>query len=1024
MNKIRRYLILAGVSLLIVALAAFAVGGHSRAQAASLGEASARQAAVPLPTATCTLVGSTRTCELWAKAGSMALPGPVIVPIWGFADTAAGAAQLPGPVLIGNEGETLEVILHNDLAGEAVALAFPGLENWQPDLVGATSGASTTYSIQLSNVGTYLYEAGLTMNGTRQIAMGLFGALIVRPAGAPTQAYPDAATTFGSEALLVLSEIDPAFNANPNSFKLENLKPKYWLINGKVYPETEPIDALAGSTLLLRYVNASSRHHAMGLLGQQQTVVAADGVPFTYPRTAVAEVVWPGQSVDSLVQIPASALAGARYPLYETGLYLHNAGRRLLPGGPTAFGGMLTFIQVGTGGAPTDTGPVASGVAVAPTRTTGASGVTLSATLDDSATGIAENVIAAEYFIGASVAPGAGTPLAVTPGVAVNVSVAIPASDLLAWASGNYTFYVRGQDASGDWGATGSAVLKLDKTGPATTGMSLTPNPVNSAAVNIQATGDESATGGGTVVAATYTIAGGAAQPLALNGAAAPVRSLTATIPQLTVAALAEGQHTISIISQDDLGNLGTPGVITLLVDRSGPAANNVVVTPATLSLVGTPSATSIRVTASIQDVLASGIQSNLTTAEVFINAAGAPGTGAAMFPSDGLFNEISEAVYLNIPVSSFTQLSRGPHPIYVHGKDTAGNWGALGSGTITIDRGTAADTSGPNVTSLAAAPNPFLTATSVALTALASDVGNMSNVTAAEWYFGADPGRGLGTAMQATDGAFDSTVENIAATINVTGWPATRTVFVRARDAAGNWSAVASVLIERGFVDTTGPNVTALTAAPNPTNGAASVTLAATATDPAAGGPASNIAAAEWFEGVDPGAGLATAMTATDGAFNSPSEAIGATINVSAWTPGNHTVSVRARDAAGNWGGLATTVVAVTTPSTVYFSTFGNTNPPGVGGTADDADIYLWNGAAFSRVFDVTIAGNVDGLDVVDATHFYLSFVDNATVPGLGTVQDEDVVYYNAGTWSVYFDGTARGLTAGNQDVDAFDIP
>ena len=30
---------------------------------------------------------------------------------------------------------------------------------------------------------------------------------------------------------------------------------------------------------------------------------------------------------------------------------------------------------------------------------------------------------------------------------------------------------------------------------------------------------------------------------------------------------------------------------------------------------------------------------------------------------------------------------------------------------------------------------------------------------------------------------------------------------------------------------------------------------------------------------------------------------------------------------------------------SDLYFSTFGNTNPPGVAGTADDADIYSWNG-------------------------------------------------------------------------------
>ncbi|MFN8465932.1 MAG: hypothetical protein U0X20_10290 [Caldilineaceae bacterium] len=97
------------------------------------------------------------------------------------------------------------------------------------------------------------------------------------------------------------------------------------------------------------------------------------------------------------------------------------------------------------------------------------------------------------------------------------------------------------------------------------------------------------------------------------------------------------------------------------------------------------------------------------------------------------------------------------------------------------------------------------------------------------------------------------------------------------------------------------------------------------------------------------------------------------------------------------------------------YFSTFGNSNPPGVNGTADDADIYFYN-AAFSRAVDVTgitnpvpASANVDGLVRVDNTHFYLSFADNVTLPGVGTVQDEDIVYYNAGSWSVYFDGTAR---------------
>ena len=116
-----------------------------------------------------------------------------------------------------------------------------------------------------------------------------------------------------------------------------------------------------------------------------------------------------------------------------------------------------------------------------------------------------------------------------------------------------------------------------------------------------------------------------------------------------------------------------------------------------------------------------------------------------------------------------------------------------------------------------------------------------------------------------------------------------------------------------------------------------------------------------------------------------------------------------------------------------LYFSTNTSAVPPGAGGSGDDADIYRWDGAStYTRVMDASAApyglpsnANVDGFVRVDDSHFYLSFSATSTsVPGLGTVQDEDVIYYDAGTWSVYFDGTAHGLTSSDLDVDAFDLP
>ena len=153
---------------------------------------------------------------------------------------------------------------------------------------------------------------------------------------------------------------------------------------------------------------------------------------------------------------------------------------------------------------------------------------------------------------------------------------------------------------------------------------------------------------------------------------------------------------------------------------------------------------------------------------------------------------------------------------------------------------------------------------------------------------------------------------------------------------------------------------------------------------------------------------------------------------NTTTWPSGYYTFSVRAKNAIGKWGTPATVVVVIGNPPPVFrglfFSTTGNSTVPTVAGVADDADIYGWNGSVFSRdwnanLFGVVDGANVDAYDRVDATHFYLSFADNTTLGGTLTVQDEDVVYYNNGVWSVFFDGTGAGLTNGNQDVDAIAI-
>ncbi|MGC9357616.1 MAG: multicopper oxidase domain-containing protein [Anaerolineae bacterium] len=793
--RIRKHVLLSLGSLLLAIVAA---AGLALLFPTSVALARNGVSVSNLPPTSCTLNGSTRTCEFWAMTGTLALPDGAVVPVWGFADSATGPAQVPGPSIVGNAGETLEVVLHNELLTETVSLTFPGQMGLLPDLEGVAAGGTITYTFVISQPGTYLYEAGMTPNGLRQVVMGLYGALVVRPTGAADQAYDDASTAFDDEALLVLGAIDPDFNDDPYGFSMETYRPEYWLINGKAYSDTAEIDTSAGHDILLRYVNATHETQGMGLLGLRQLVIGSDGRSL-YPYGVVNETIAAGQTLDTLVSVPLGTEVGTKFPLYNAALFIHNAGARVNGNsGPLTFGGMMTFVNVISGEPAEMPGPTASNVSVDPSPTTGAGGVTLTVYLDDSLTG-GSNVVAAEYFTDSIGAPGTGIPIAVpSPAPQVTLTTFIPGSTLATWPSGFPLFYVRGQDADGKWGASASTVLNLDKLGPDTTSLSLSVNPTNgSRPVLLRATGIDSWLGRNDVVAGAYQIGAGASIPLLLSRTDAPVVAMTGNISISLLSTLSEGTHTINVTAQDSLGTWGTPGTIDLYIDRTGPQSALLTLTPNILDLSGAPPVTNVRMEGFITDTLASGIQSPLANAEAFIDRTGPVGTGFDIFPSDGLFDEVGEQVYFDIPISAFINLSQGQHYVYAHGLDEAGNWGGVGSAVITIDRG-ASDTVGPDVTSMVISPNPTNGDAWATLTGNASDPQALSNISAGEYYVNSDPGYGNAVAVQAEDGAFDSTVEALKAQLQTGLWAnGTYQVYMRAQDGALNWGPDTSISLE-----------------------------------------------------------------------------------------------------------------------------------------------------------------------------------------------------------------------------------
>ncbi len=303
----------AGLALLSVAL---------------LAEARPASAQQPPPVGiVCTdgvLVGTTRTFTLVATTGYINAPDGNVLYMWGFSE-AGKPFQHPSPVLCANEGETVTVILKNTLTGDDVSIIFPGQEdvlangapsqpqfNASNTLVSLTHGAArdggtVTYSFVATRPGTFLYESGTEPQ--KQVRMGLFGALLVRPSFGADFAYnrPDSEFTPGDDFMVLLSEVDPylsiaveraAQRGRPVVFNMNNYRPRYWFVNGRGFPDSiadngasylpsQPYGALARiypkppGTLpgMIRYLNVGTEDFPFHPHGNNGLVIGRDGHP-------------------------------------------------------------------------------------------------------------------------------------------------------------------------------------------------------------------------------------------------------------------------------------------------------------------------------------------------------------------------------------------------------------------------------------------------------------------------------------------------------------------------------------------------------------------------------------------------------------------------------------------------------------------------------------------------------------------------------------------------------------------------
>ena len=285
------------------------------------------------------------TFTLTTNTGYIGTPDGNVVYMWGLS-SGSDPFQYPGPILCVNQGETVTIVLHNTL-NRKTSLIFPGQENvladGQPDgpefsgstlaslaKTAAANGGSVTYSFVAERPGTFVYQSGAETD--IQVPMGLFGALVVRPAGHPDWLYDDASTAFNPsrEYISLFSEVDPALSTAMElnrPFNTRNYHPRYWFINGRGLPDTlapnfaswlpgQPYGALVRITsyhptlnplpAAVRYLSVGTIDYPFHPHGNNVRVVGRDGnllasSPFEdLPSDKFSIPVGPGQAWDTL----------------------------------------------------------------------------------------------------------------------------------------------------------------------------------------------------------------------------------------------------------------------------------------------------------------------------------------------------------------------------------------------------------------------------------------------------------------------------------------------------------------------------------------------------------------------------------------------------------------------------------------------------------------------------------------------------------------------------------------------------
>lgn len=218
--------------------------------------------------------------------------------------TFAFAGQVPGPLFYLDEGDDVEIAVNN-LTALPHTIHWHGMfqrNTWKMDGVPDVTqqaiqpGETFVYKFVAEPSGTFWYHCHVNVN--EHVSMrGMYGPFIVRPKK-PTAIEKKVTKDF----VLMLSDWSSKWADKPGFGGIPGDVFDYFTINGKSYPESEPLRIQKDDVVRIRIVGAGDLHHSIHIHGHTFEIAFKDGFPLANPIKADTVAIAPGERYDLILR--------------------------------------------------------------------------------------------------------------------------------------------------------------------------------------------------------------------------------------------------------------------------------------------------------------------------------------------------------------------------------------------------------------------------------------------------------------------------------------------------------------------------------------------------------------------------------------------------------------------------------------------------------------------------------------------------------------------------------------------------